>query len=107
MKLKEQFANANKLKSFEAVGNTWYFKPMSLKAVKKMQDALAPLAAKDNEDLSPLMYLFTNVLVEEDGSLFDDIAEGMTFEELEDTLTLEAIMEIQKGIMDSVNPQGN
>ena len=100
MKLKDNIKT--ELVSFECEGATWYMKPLTLNKVKKIQTAFSHLEDESNEDLSPLMILFTDVLVGEDGELFDEVKEGMTFEELAEYIPLSVMTSLAEAIAGSI-----
>lgn len=79
MKLSDKISN--KLIEFEVDGAKWYMRPLTLKQVKDLEKVFKPMEENPN-DLSPLMYLFTDVLVGDDGKPFEEIENGITFDEL-------------------------
>ena len=105
MKLQDNFKNLKPI-PFEACGNTWYMKPLTVNEVKSLQSHFAAVDP-ESEDLSAMMYLFTDVLVDAEGEQFEDIKDGMTIEELENLIPIQAIVEISEAITEKLNPRGN
>ena len=106
MKLADKI-NKN-LVEFEVDGAKWYMKPLTLKQVKELQSVFKPL--EDNpEDLSPLMYLFTDVLVGDDGKKFEEIENGITFDELTDMIPVMTLQNLADAITKKLSgkPEGN
>ena len=66
---------------FECDGATWFMRKLTVPQVQKLQKEFSKLT-EDTEDMSPLMVLFTDVLVGDDGKPFEEIEAGLTFDEL-------------------------
>lgn len=95
MKLSDKITK--KLIEFEVDGATWYMKPLTLKQVKELQDVFKPMETNP-DDLSPLMYLFTDVLVGDDGKPFEEIENGITFEELTEMIPVVTLQNLADAI---------
>lgn len=88
---------------FECDGVTWYMKKLTLTEVKKLQAEFKKL--DDNpEDLSPLMILFTDVLVGEDGKQFEEVEAGISFEQLCDLLPIQTLSNLADAITKQLVP---
>ena len=83
--------------TFEAAGAKWYMKPMTIKQVTAQQVEFKKME-ENPEDLSPLMVLFTDVLVSEDGEKFDEVRDGLTFDQLSEMLPITVLTELADNV---------
>ena len=83
----------NKLITFEAAGAEWFMKSLTIKQVQALQSEFKKME-DDPDDLSPLLVLFTDVLVGDDGEQFDEVKEGLTFEKLSEMLPISVLTEL-------------
>ena len=79
--------------TFEAAGTTWYMKPLTIKQVTALQVEFKKME-ENPDDISPLLVLFTDVLVGDDGEPFEEVKNGLTFEQLSDMLPITVLTEL-------------
>ena len=91
MKLSQNISK--ELIEFECDSATWYMKRLTLTQVKSLQSKFKSLE-ENPDDLSPLMVLFTDVLVGDDGEQFDEIKDGLTFDELCDMIPVTTLQNL-------------
>ena len=96
MKLTDKITN--KLIELEVDGAKWYMKPLTISQVKALQKEFKKLE-ENNEDLSPLMVLFTDVLVGDDGQPFEEILDPtFTFDKLCDLIPINTLLNLSDAI---------
>ena len=78
MKLSQQINH--KPVPFECDGTTWYMKKLTINDAKKLEESFKGIEEDDLE--VPIMMVFRDVLVGEDGLPFEEIRDGATFEDL-------------------------
>ena len=93
---------------FDVCGVTWYMKSLTIGELQKVRLELLKLEANP-EDLSPLMVLFTDVIVDADGELLDEIKEGKSFEEITKELPVMMLQELVLAVSEKLsgNNSGN
>ncbi len=96
MKLKQIFKD--KLIPLACTNGEMCMKSLTVKEVKALQSVFKPME-KNPEDMGPMMYLFQNVLVDQDGEVFEDIKPETTIEDLEDVLKMDGL----KAILEEVS----
>ena len=99
MKLSDKVSN--KPIPLEVNGQTLYMRALTLGGLKNLQAKFAELE-ENGEDLSPLMVIFTDVLVDENGEQYDEIKEGQTFEQICETVPINFLMDISNAVSDAL-----
>ena len=85
----------------EVNGQVVYMRALTMGQLKVIQEKLSTL--EDNtEDLTPLMVIFTDVLVDEDGEQYDEIKEGKTFDEICEVIPINFLMDISNAVSDAL-----